>query len=184
MTIIGFSGPIGAGKTVGAQYLAGFPEWRYTRYSKVLAQWQSSNIVQHTRPELQDLGWDVMSSRSRQRELNNRLIEGISAAAGWAVDGLRHEIDYDALHKAFGRSFSLIYVDAPSDVRYERLRRAGRFTSRVDFDRADEHPVEQPMRALKQLSIKTLWNATTVVAYRQALDDLIHLILSQAGAGA
>src|ERR1035437_3843774 len=115
--VIGVAGRSGSGKSEVAQCLRDRFGFQYLRYSLVLAEWYHADPA--AKPQLQDLGWNVMSGDG-QRELNRRLIAQIDPKRDCAVDGLRHPIDFESLQNAFSSRFSLVYVDTPSEVRFER----------------------------------------------------------------
>ena len=149
--VIGVAGRIGSGKSQVAQCLRDRFGFQYLRYSLVLAQWYHADPA--AKPQLQELGWNVMSGDG-QRELNRRLIAQIGPKRDCAVDGLRHPIDYESLRNAFSSGFSLVYVDTPSEARFERLR--DRYASYQDFVAADSHPVESKIDMLIPLASAVL----------------------------
>ncbi len=141
--VIGVAGRIGSGKSEVAHYLEHHFGFRYLRYSLVLADWFKGDPAAKSR--LQEVGWGVMSG-DRQIELNHRLIALIDPKSDYAIDGLRHPIDYESLKDEFASRFILIYVDTPSNIRFERLR--DRYESYEEFLAADSHPVESNIQAL------------------------------------
>ncbi len=149
--VIGVAGRIGSGKSEVAQCLRDRFGFQYLRYSLVLAEWYHADPSAKAR--LQELGWDVMSG-DRQRELNRRLIGTIDPNADCVVDGLRHPIDYESLRDEYSERFSMIFVETPSEVRFERLR--GRFESYQTFEAADSHPVESKIELLKPFAATVL----------------------------
>src|ERR1039458_6919925 len=129
--VIGVAGRIGSGKSFAAHYLEKHFGFQYLRYSLVLANWFKADPAAKSR--LQEVGWGVMSS-DRQGELNRRLIAGIDRRRNCVLDGLRHPIDYESLKNEFASQFILIYVDTPSEIRFERLR--ARFQGFDEFQAA------------------------------------------------
>jgi dephospho-CoA kinase len=149
--VIGVAGRIGSGKSEVAQCLRDRLGFQYLRYSLVLAEWYHADPS--AKAQLQELGWNVMSG-DKQRELNRRLIAQVDPERDCAIDGLRHPIDYESLKDGFPLRFSLIYVDTPAEVRFDRLR--GRYTSYQDFLAADSHPVESKIDMLIPLASAVL----------------------------
>lgn len=145
--IVGIAGRIGSGKTTAAEYLVRAHNFKYLRYSQVLAEWLGTSPDDKAR--LQELGWEVMGG-DMQKDLNNRLISQIEPSQSYVIDGLRHRIDYDSLRLQFDSEFHLLFIDSPADIRWKRL--AKRFENFLDFQRADAHPVEQQISALEHLS--------------------------------
>lgn len=149
--VVGVAGRIGSGKTLVAQELAASFGFEYFRYSLVLAEWHG--VDPQNKGELQEIGGRVMSGEG-QLELNRRLISRISPGKDSVIDGLRHPLDFASLDKEFGRSFSLIFVEATPEIRFERLR--DRFSDFDHFLEADDRPVECRIDELKQLSTEVL----------------------------
>jgi cytidylate kinase len=144
--VIGITGLMGSGKTTAAEYLAAEHGFSHIRYSHVLADWFKEDPEQKS--ELQVVGWDVMSG-GKQTELNKRLISKLSPGKDWAVEGLRHPLDYQSLKNAFASDFHLVYIDSPQQARWQRLQKLSRFRTFEEFLVADVHPVEQQIPALK-----------------------------------
>src|SRR5216684_724348 len=90
--VIGIAGRIGAGKTSAAKYLNTKHGFQYLRYSQVLAEWMATDP--ESKAQLQKVGWQVMAG-GMQTELNRRLIAQVTPDADFAVDGLRHPLDFD-----------------------------------------------------------------------------------------
>ena len=149
--VVGVAGRIGSGKSEIAHFLENRYRFQYLRYSLVLSEWFKTDPL--AKNLLQEVGWNVMSGEG-QRELNTRLIAGITRGRDCAVDGLRHPIDFDSLKTAFPSGFFLVYVDTPADIRFERLRH--RYRRYEDFLAADSHPVESNIDSLRPFALAEL----------------------------
>jgi dephospho-CoA kinase len=149
--VIGVAGRIGSGKTAIAHHIQRKFGFEYLRYSIVLADWYSAHPESKT--WLQEIGWQVMSSAG-QRELNKRLIDRITHAGNYVVDGLRHPIDFESLKIRFEPNFYLVFVDTPAEIRFERL--VDRYATLSDFHKADSHAVESNIEFLKPLATVVL----------------------------
>jgi len=150
---------MGSGKTSAASYLSSKYHFQYTRYSEVLQQWRASGEEQD---RLQRLGWDVMAG-GLQPELNARLIAALDRSRSAAIDGLRHQIDFDSLSAIFGAGFGMVFLEAGEEQRYARLGQ--RFTTFAAFQSADSHPVEAHIDGLRSL-------AALIISTDQSLEDL------------
>src|SRR5690349_12540261 len=117
--ILGISGRIGSGKTTAAEYLVQNHGFRYLRYSQVLAEWRSIDPADKVR--LQEVGWEVMNG-GLQKDLNMQLIARIDKSSNYAIDGLRHPIDYESLRSKFPLEFHLIFINSSAEMRWQRLR--------------------------------------------------------------
>jgi dephospho-CoA kinase len=168
--IVGFAGRIGAGKTSAARHLERGHGFRYVRYSQVLSEWHAE--APSGRGELQAFGWEVMSG-GKQPELNQRLIAKIDPHFEHAVDGLRHPIDAFSLKSHFGLACQLVYIDAPQEVRWQRHIGNPRYSNFQDFQRVDEHPVEQQIEGLIQLADAAVPNSGTLDELYSRIDAFV-----------
>lgn len=171
--VIGVTGHIGAGKTSAAKHLSSAHGFQYLRYSQVLAEWMVHNPEQ--RAHLQEVGWEVMAG-GLQKELNVRLIAQVKPDSNVVVDGLRHPIDYESLHQKFGTRFHLVYIEAPEELRWKRLERRSRFSSRAEFEAADLHPVEQQIDTLKPKAFAIVENKGSLERLYAAMDRVVEQI--------
>jgi len=142
---------MGSGKTSAAKHLSSQYGFQYTRYSQVLQDWLS--VGNNNRGRLQILGWDVMAG-GLQAELNARLIAGIDRSRSAAIDGVRHRVDFDSLTTSLGASFTMIFLEASPQRRFDRVQ--DRFESFDDFRTADSHAVESHIDSLKALARLTI----------------------------
>lgn len=166
--IIGVAGRIGSGKSEVTQILAREFGFRYLRYSLVLAELYNADPTQ--KKVLQEIGWKVMSG-DLQRNLNHVLISRISDQNDFAIDGLRHPIDYESLKETFKSCFFLVYIDTPPDVRFGRLR--DRYASYDEFEAADLHQVESNIESLRPLASAILPGTLSNEQFRESLKHLI-----------
>jgi dephospho-CoA kinase len=162
---VGFAGRIGAGKTSAAMYLTSKYQFHYTRYSRVLQQWQAADG--DARERLQEFGWDVMAG-GLQTELNARLIGALDRSRSASIDGLRHSIDFECLSKAFSPAFGMVFLEAGEELRYARLKQ--RYATFEAFQVADSHPVEAHIDGLRSLATLTLLNESSLENLHERLD--------------
>jgi dephospho-CoA kinase len=173
--VIGIAGRIGAGKTTAAKYLASAYGFRYLRYSQVLAD---EFVGPETKGALQKLGWSVMSG-GLQGKLNAELIRRIRRDEDYAVDGLRHPTDFESLQRKFGHRFLLIYVDAPADLRYRRVKRHRHLKDVREFDKADKHPVESQTPRLRRKAHAVIRNNSTVAQLHRRIDQILDSVFKE-----
>jgi len=157
--VVGIAGHMGSGKTSVAHLFESELGFQYLRYSQVLAEWFETDPTDKDR--LQSVGSEVMAGEG-QIELNRRLIARIDRSKDVVIDGLRHPTDYESLYGEFNGHFFLVFVDAPPDVRFQRL--AGRFSSYERFLQSDTRAVESHIDSLRPL-------ATVVVTGMNEADD-------------
>lgn len=149
--VVGVAGHMGSGKTSVARRFESELGFQYLRYSQVLAEWLETDPNDKRR--LQSVGGDIMA-RGGQEELNRRMIAKADPDRDVVVDGLRHPIDFESLRDEFADRFFLIFVDAPPEVRFQRL--SGRFSSYEEFQRSDSKPVESHIDSLRPLACHVL----------------------------
>lgn len=116
------------------------------------------------------LGWDVMAG-GQQAELNRRLLAGLDRTRNAAIDGLRHQIDFDSLSTILGPPFRLVFLDAAPAVRFERLR--SRFDSEAKFRAADSAAVESHTEGLRSLASAVISNEESLEALHCLIDDWV-----------
>jgi dephospho-CoA kinase len=160
---IGISGPIGAGKTTAAKYLATTYGLSYLRYSEVLAEISPGQAVD--RESLRKFGSDIMS-RGLQSSLNQHLLRKMLSGTNYVIDGLRHPIDFEALSKR--QPFRLFYIDASSHVRWQRLKDRDGLTSWKQFQTVERHPVEAYLPLLRATA-SVLQNEGTILELQDEL---------------
>lgn len=168
--VIGVTGHIGAGKTSAAKHLNLAHGFQYLRYSQVLAEWMAQD--QEKKARLQEVGWEVMAG-GLQEELNSRLIAQVGRDVNVAVDGLRHPIDYQSLDRNCAAEFCLVYIEAPVELRWERLMGRSRFHTRAEFQAADSHPVEQQIDALKPRAFAVVNNDGSLHELYAVMDRIV-----------
>lgn len=170
--VVGLVGPIGAGKTIAAVNLSDGLGFQYLRYSQILAEWFPER---HRRDgTLQTVGWEIMTSR--QEELNRRLVAKASSTRDIAIDGLRHPIDEECLRRKFRKAFFMIYLDAPAKIRWHRKSIQSGILERWQFDRADSHPVEQPLRLLAKNADFTLQNRGSIEEHLKKVQSIVEYL--------
>ena len=167
--VIGITGRIGAGKTTAAKYLARAHGFHYLRYSQVLAEYWDGVRSKET---LQHLGWKVMS-QGLQKKLNTLLIRKIRNRGDYAVDGLRHPVDYRSLEKKFGSRFLLMYIVAPVALRFKRVRRRRHLPNMRGFKKVDRHPVERHTSRLRPKANAVIQNKSSLRQLHRRIDSLI-----------
>ncbi len=168
--VVGITGRIGSGKTTIGKYLESRHGFQYLRYSAVLADWLAQDP--ESKSHLQQVGWEVMAS-GMQAELDRRLISQILPERDVAADGLRHPLDYDTLRDLYSSSFYLLFVDSPSQLRFERLRTKGKYADLASFQAADSHPVEQQIDSLRTHAALVIENDGSLEHLYAVVDETV-----------
>ena len=165
---IGVSGPIGAGKTTAARYLASTFGLSYLRYSEVLAE--ISPEPTPDRQTLRKLGWDIMS-RGMQLTLNQKVLSKMQSRISYVIDGLRHPIDFETLSSR--PPFYLLYVDANPEIRWQRLSSRDISKTWEEFLELETHHVESYLPMLKEKAYKVLRNQSSVTEFYADLNSVL-----------
>ena len=167
--VIGLSGPIAAGKTTAGELLKS-KNFRYGRFSLVLADILQDRGITPTRRALQQLGEEVNKSPG-QRWLCQALIRKLPQKGNLVIDGLRFPDDHALLVETFGPSFCHIYVAAPSSVRQERFVSLG--GTQKQFAKTNAHPVEADVDKLASLAHVVVENTHSVESFISRITEVV-----------
>jgi uncharacterized protein YprB with RNaseH-like and TPR domain/predicted nuclease with RNAse H fold/dephospho-CoA kinase len=155
--VLGLSGPIGAGKTTAANFLA-TNGLQYLRYSQTLSRLLTArDNTTPSRERLQDYGLRIHTYPG-QRWLNSQLLSELRPGWDVVIDGLRWPEDHSFLFERFPHSYVHLHIDAPEEVR--RLRCA--VPSVSAWRHMEEHGAEAGVRCLRPLAHVRIDNSGTV----------------------
>ena len=168
--IIGLSGHTAAGKTTIGNYLAK-KGYAYTRYSQVLEEMLPGNGGEHSRAELQTLGWSVHNEKG-QRWLGKKVLESIAEKKCAVVDGLRFLEDHALMVESYGPSFTHLFVSAPLEMRLERLSKNS--SEGINLNLLMEHPIETEISQLQRFAYSSIMNDRTKKALYRQIDKLFN----------
>ena len=116
--IFGLTGKFAAGKGTVAERLKALG-YRYHSLSDILREELAARGVEEGRDALREIGNELRQAGGAGA-LARRLLDRLSDGGDHIVDSIRNPAEVVELRKVDG--FSLIAVDAPARVRYERLR--------------------------------------------------------------
>lgn len=167
-TVVGFSGPISAGKTSAARELEklGF---EYGRYSQVIAKMLAEDGKEATREAMQELGIEV-NVKLGQRWLGKQLAGLIVGEGQVVIDGLRYPEDHAFWVELYGPAFRHICIEAPTDIRAIRYVNAG--NSPEAFLLADSHGAEAHVKDVSRLAAAIIVNDTDLEGFRRRVRAL------------
>jgi uncharacterized protein YprB with RNaseH-like and TPR domain/predicted nuclease with RNAse H fold len=167
--IIGFSGPLAAGKTTAAKILEkeGFA---YGRYSMVLSHHLEAKGVKPTRKALQEYGLHV-NRELGQRWLGRELLRLLPDDQSLAIDGMRFPDDHALLVERYGLAFRHIHLQTAREKR--RARYEARDGGGKAFVDADSHEVERGVVSMKSLGhVKIVRNDSDITAFEKKIKQL------------
>lgn len=167
--VIGFSGPIAAGKTTASYFLKS-QEFHYGRFSQVLESLLQARGIVPSRQTLQKVGEEVNKNQG-QRWLGNKLLKMLPDQEDLVIDGLRFPEDHAFFVEKFGPAFLHIYIDAPEDVRLERYVSQG--FERAEFINSISHPVESKVIKLSTLAHIVMENRNSIKSFES---DIIRTV--------
>ena len=169
--IIGFSGPIAAGKTTASTFLQS-EGFHYGRFSMVIADLVQSRGMQLCRQTLQQIGQEINETKA-QRWLGKKLVEMLPKQGDVVIDGLRFPEDHAFLVETFGPAFLHIHIDAPEDTRLERYIIDG--GTKEEFVEANSHQVESNVPKLSSLAHIVLDNEDDMDSFKNKISNTVDL---------
>lgn len=125
MKVIGLTGSIGSGKEVLKEFLVKkFPSYYVTLSDIIRAELEKKKKA-FDRKALQDQG-NEMRRKYGDHILAKFAVEYLSRDKKLIIiDGIRNLGEAEYLKKKFGSSFILIGIDAPREIRFERISKRG-----------------------------------------------------------
>jgi uncharacterized protein YprB with RNaseH-like and TPR domain/predicted nuclease with RNAse H fold/dephospho-CoA kinase len=169
--IIGFSGPIAAGKTTASTLLQS-KGFHYGRFSMVIADLAQKRGMQPSRQTLQQIGQEINETNG-QRWLGKKLVQMLPEQGNLVIDGLRFPEDHAFLVERFGPAFLHIHIEAPEDTRLERYVLDG--GTKEEFMEADSHRVESNVSQLSSLAHVVLDNASDKESFREKIWNTVDI---------
>jgi len=179
--IIGLTGTNGAGKGTIAETLKqkGFV---YTSLSDILREELQARGQDENRDNLIALG-NELREKEGPGTLAIRTLKKIESSGGnFIVDSIRNPIEIEELKK--NKSFILIAVDAPIELRYERVKSRNRASDFVSFEKFKEQE-ESELKGGKNsqqlvncmaMADHKLTNEDTMGDLKKKVDDLLKVI--------
>lgn len=183
--IIGLTGTNGAGKTVTAEYLKS-KSFHFHSLSDEIRDELARRNVEATRANLIDVGNELRAEHG-PAVLAERIKAKLRPDWNYAIDSIRNPYEVRALRAA--RDFRLLKVDAPVDIRYERVRQRGgprtpaSFEEFVELERREtesDNPANQQLRATHELADVTVVNDGTIEELHTRLEQVVRQWLMQA----
>jgi dCMP deaminase len=183
--IIGLTGTNGAGKTVTAEYLKS-RSFHFHSLSDEIRDELARQGKEATRANLIELG-NQLRAEHGPAVLAERIKARLRPDWNFVIDSIRNPYEVRALRAA--RDFRLLKVDAPVELRYERVRRRGgprapaSFEEFVELERremASANPANQQLLATYELADLTVANDGAIEELHSRLDQAVRDWLMQA----
>ena len=175
--IIGLTGTNGSGKTVAAEHLTkkGF---RFHSLSDVIREELASRGLRATRENLIAEG-NRLRSEFGPAILAQRVARKFRLDQNYVVDSIRSPHEVRALRE-FG-DFHLLHLDAPRQLRFERVvRRGGQrvpssfavFAEQEERELESPDPASQQLRATWEKADETIVNSGSIEQFRQSITTI------------
>ncbi|MBI3277772.1 MAG: AAA family ATPase [Chlamydiae bacterium] len=161
--IIGLTGKNGSGKGIVAEFLKqrGFI---YTSLSDVIREELKKRSIEISRESLIRQG-NELRSLGGPSVLADKILLQLDPDKNYIVDSIRNPEEAKALKKR--KDFLLLYIDAPLELRFERIKSRGRendpqtlaeFTRLENIERSSSNPHHQQLDETQALADTTLIN--------------------------
>lgn len=135
MKVVGLTGTIGSGKTTFMEVISRKKNCDYVSLS---------TLIMEETIKKRGLSVDRFNKQNLGNELRKRYGTDVLAKTAWnfmqkrkdilIIDGIRNPGEVEFLKKINGRDFILIGVDAPREIRWERVQKRNRPTDPKSFE--------------------------------------------------
>ncbi|HLD76395.1 MAG TPA: deaminase [Candidatus Norongarragalinales archaeon] len=177
--VLGLTGENCAGKGTVADYLQkkGF---YYFSLSDAIREELAASGKEVTRESLIDTG-NFLREKFGPAVLAERTFSKMQSDRNYVVDSFRNEAEVN-LFRTKLKNFFLLYVTAPSEMRFERMKRRGRESDPKTYDaflrieekeRKSASSLHQNLDACKSVSEKTLLNAADFSSLYDRVDHVL-----------
>jgi dephospho-CoA kinase len=148
--IIGLTSLNGAGKTTVAEYLMqkGF---LFYSLSDIIREEIKSRNQEITRDRLRETG-NELRTKFGNSVLADRIMAKLKEGQNYVIDSIRHPAEIESLKKR--KDFSMIFIDASIETRFERVvgrKRESDPADFKDFKKAEEKELKSKDSANQQL---------------------------------
>jgi dephospho-CoA kinase len=179
--IIALAAPVGAGKSSVANYILGNYHGESYRYSDTLAEILKILNLEKNRQNLQDLS-QALREKFGQDILEKSLLNKIknSSTELLIIDGVRRKEDIGHIKNEPG--FYLIFIDAPLEVRAERLQKRREKTDDQKVNKnilnlEEKHNSETREKELKEIANFQIDNGGTLEDLERQIKEIMGKIM-------
>ncbi len=183
--IIGLTGTNGSGKTVTADHLKAKGFLFHSLSDEIRLELERQGLAKN-RENLIETG-NRLRAEYGSSILAERVKAKLRSDQNYVVDSIRNPAEVEAL-RANG-NFHLLHLDAPAEVRYERVVERGgerkpgsreEFVEQEKRELESDDPARQQLRACYKLADETVVNDTTIAALKARVDKIVARWLMEA----
>lgn len=178
--IIGLTGKNASGKGEVANYLKtkGFS---YYSLSDVIREEATNRGLEHTRDNLIKLGNELREKFGASylaQQINNRIKEA-NNEPNFVIDSIRNTNEAKELMK--NKDFTLVGVDAPIELRFERMKERGRLGDSKTVEELKQQEQRENLKSdtnqqldeTLKLSQRVIVNDNTLEEFHKKIDNLL-----------
>jgi len=182
--IIGLTGKNASGKGEVARYLER-KSFYYASLSNIIREELEKEGKPITRPNLIEKG-NLLRKHNGDSYLAERVCDGLDGNKNYVIDSIRNPAEIEYLKRR--GNFILVYIDAPSKVRFERIAARGRSDDPSTFEdflryekkeELNEDSYNQQLKNCKELAEYVLKNEGSLNELHQTIDDLAGRIMKK-----
>jgi dCMP deaminase len=177
--ILGISGPNGAGKGVVVDYLRERSFYPLSLSDVIRGELARAGL-EETRERMIETG-HALRAAGGPGVLAERLVAGLLPDRNYVIDSIRHPAEVEVLRRA-SPGFRLLWIDAPLDVRFHRLRARGRGGDPGTLDElrrlegrelGSADPAAQQLLAVRELADFPIDNDGSLAALHEAVQRVL-----------
>jgi len=180
--VIGITGTQGAGKDTAADFLVEQLGYIHFSLSDIVREETSQRCLEQVRDN-----WRTVADSLRVEFGNDvfaqRMVEKISTidAPGFIITSFRHPSEVEVIKSAFP-DFKLISIDAPIELRYERITSRGKDADKVSFEHFKEQEKKENVstdigmriREVMQLADEAIMNTGDIDELKNNLSKILN----------
>lgn len=189
MKVIGLTGTIGSGKEIAKEFFKKKFNCYVVTLSDVIMSEKERKKPGFDRKTLQDLG-NELRRKYGAHILAKLAIEYLPREKELTIiDGIRNPAEAEFLRKKFGKNFILIGIDAPREIRFERIVKRAKYSDEKTFEEfinLDERDLgknepeygQQVKKCLEKADL-ILINDGTIEDFEKKLNEILNLLKFQ-----
>ncbi len=184
MRVIGFVGDIGSGKDSAAEYICKKYGYRNISMGDIVREILKKSGKPENRENLDALQKEIVAKHGAEffaKEVLKKIM--LNKLQRVIISGIRRPADAEVPMRAYGKDFVLVKIEAPAEIRFERIK-AGTGRNRPGDPRTLEEFLKQEKAQYELFSLKKTYtyvshkvdNSGTPEQLEKKLDALLEKI--------